>query len=286
MDFFYIASKVFWFVASPDHFLILMVLFSAILIGLKSKWGMRLLSASLVFFITITLFPVADVLFRPLEKRFPMADTLPDNIQGIIVLGGAERGELGLQWQRAQFNQAAERMMAIPALAKAYPNAEIVFSGGSGSLLYPKAVANSAMQQWFSEQGVAGRIQWEKSSRNTFENATLTEALLSGVPKGRWLLVTSAFHMPRSIGVFRMRGLKVVAYPVDYYSKTADGMRLEPKYWMHIRDLGISVKEWIGLVVYYYSGKTDALFPEPSPATHLVEINSVSVKPRKAPTGR
>ena len=267
MDFFYLLSKVFWFIASPDTFLILLVAISAFLIAKKSNWGLRLLSISLVFLVSILLFPVADIILRPLEKRFPAVRQLPQNIEGVIVLGGAERGDLAIQWQMAQFNQAAERMMAIPTLAKKYPQAKIVFSGGSGSLLHPQDVAASATYKWFSEQGVADRVLWEKKSRNTYENATLTEQMLGGVPKGRWLLVTSAFHMPRSMGVFRLRGWNVLAYPVDYYSKTTNGLRLDPKYWMHIRDLNFTLKEWIGLFVYYYTGRTNALFPAPEQET-------------------
>jgi uncharacterized SAM-binding protein YcdF (DUF218 family) len=263
MDLFYIASKVFWFIASPDNFIILLFAISALLIAKKSKWGMRLLCTSLVLACTILFFPVADILLRPLEKRFPIPTQLPAKIEGIIVLGGAERGDLGIQWQQAQFNHAAERMMSIPALAKRYPDAKIVFTGGSGSLLHPQDVSLSAIEQWFIEQGVEGRVLWEKKSRNTYENALLTEALLQQVPKGRWLLVTSAFHMPRSMGIFEKRGWNVIAYPVDFYSKTADGLRLDPKYWMHIRDLNFTLKEWIGLIVYYASGKTDSVFPAP-----------------------
>ena len=263
MDYFYVFSKVFWFIVSPDNFLILLVFLSAILITFKSKWGMRLLSFSLVCFMLILFLPVADVALRPLEKRFPMQEKLPNNIEGVIVLGGAERGDLGLQWGAAQFNHAAERLMVLPVLARQYPKAKLIFTGGSGSLLHPEAVADSAMTQWFVDNQIADRMLWEKGSRNTFENAVLSENALGGVPKGRWLLVTSAFHMPRSMGIFRLRGWDVIAYPVDYYSKTDNAMRIDPKYWMHIRDLSFTLKEWIGLVVYYYTGKTDELFPAP-----------------------
>jgi len=267
MDLFYWLSKVFWFVASPDNFLILLVSLSAVLVYQGSKWGFRLLSTAVVCLMLILFLPVADVILRPLEERFPAPLSPPEKIQGVIVLGGAERGDLGLTWGSAQFNQASERMMAIPALARKYPKAHIVFTGGSGSLLHPESVADEAMVTWFTEHGVDDRVLWEKASRNTYENASLTERLLGGVPKGRWLLVTSAFHMPRSMGIFRLRGWDVIAYPVDYYSKTADALRIEPKYWQHVRDLNFTIKEWIGLVVYYYSGKTDALFPAQFPAT-------------------
>lgn len=270
MDVFYTLSKIFWFIASPDHFLILLIALSTLLIYAGSKWGVRLLSVVVIISMTVMFLPVADIILRPLEERFPAPISPPQNISGVIVLGGAESGNLSLTWNMAQFNQASERMMVIPALARAYPKARIVFTGGSGSLLHPDGVANEPMTQWFKAQGVANRVLWEKQSRNTYENATLSETLLQGVPKGRWLLVTSAFHMPRSMGIFRLRGWDVVAYPVDYYSNTADSLRVDPKYWEHIRDLNFTIKEWIGLVVYHYTGKTDTLFPAPIPVNETV----------------
>ncbi|MFT5708788.1 MAG: uncharacterized SAM-binding protein YcdF (DUF218 family), partial [Oceanospirillaceae bacterium] len=127
MDLFYFFSKLFWFIASPDNFLIILVFISALLVAKKSKWGLRLLVSALICFVLILFFPVADIFLRPLEKRFPMTAPLPQKVEGIIVLGGAERGELGLLWKSAQFNAAAERMMAIPTLARRYPQAKIVF---------------------------------------------------------------------------------------------------------------------------------------------------------------
>jgi uncharacterized SAM-binding protein YcdF (DUF218 family) len=265
MEYFYIFSKVFWFVISPDNFLILLVVIASVLISTKwsVKWGTRILISSTFCLVTILFLPVADIILRPLEQRFERVQTLPENIEGVIVLGGAERGELGIEWGSAQFNQAAERLMVLPVLAQQYPQAKLIFTGGSGSLLHPQAVADSAMTQWFVDNQIADRVLWEKGSRNTFENALLSEQALAGVPTGKWLLVTSAFHMPRSMGVFRQRGWDVMAYPVDYYSITANGMRVDPKYWQHVRDLNFSLKEWIGLVVYYYTNKTNALFPAP-----------------------
>lgn len=263
MDTFYQLSKVFWFFASPDNFLIFLVVLGTLLVGYGSRWGLRILITSMTLMLVITFLPVADVLLRPLEKRFAAPVSLPENIQGVIVLGGAERSSLGLVWQQAQFNQAAERMMALAYLANQYPQAQIVFSGGSGSLLHQREIAYAATERWFVEQGLEERVIWEQRSRNTYENAVLSEQKLNAVPRGRWLLVTSAFHMPRSMGVFRERGWQVVAYPVDYNSITSNGLRIDPSYWRHVRDLSFTIKEWIGLGVYYYTGKTGSLFPAP-----------------------
>lgn len=266
MDLFYFLSKVFWFFASPDHLLISCVLLGTLLCFFKPKLAKCLLSFTSLALLLIMLFPLGDLLMRPLESRFPASEQLPEDIEGVIVLGGGERADLSLVWGVAQFNQSAERMMALPFLAKRYPEAKMLFTGGSGSLIYPAEVADKAMHQWFEDQAIGERVEWEKRSRNTFENALYSGQLLGGVPSGKWLLVTSAFHMPRSVGIFRKQGWQVVAYPVDYYSQTANAARLEPRYWRHIRDLGVATKEWIGLLAYYLTDKTDVLFPAPSRA--------------------
>ena len=84
---------------------------------------------------------------------------------------------------------------------------------------------------------------------------------MGGVPEGQWLLVTSAFHMPRSVGIYRKQGWNVIPYPVDHYSTTEIGLKLDPKLWRNLRDLNTAMREWIGLVVYYLTGKTDQLLP-------------------------
>ncbi len=265
MDSFFNLSKLFWFIASPDHLLVW-----CLLIGLLLNWigwkmlGRTLVAVDILLWLALTFMPLGDLVLRPLEVRYPQQDLSeikPESIEGIIVLGGAELAEESAVWGQPQFNEAAERVMAIPLLARAFPETAILFTGGSGSVLRQQFKGAYAVADYVDSLGLRDRVLLERQARNTYENALYSAQMLGGVPEGRWLLVTSAYHMPRSVGIFRKQGWKVIPYPVDFYSITSDAIRVDPKLWQNLRDLQIAVREWIGLVVYYYTGKTDQLLP-------------------------
>jgi uncharacterized SAM-binding protein YcdF (DUF218 family) len=177
---------------------------------------------------------------------------------------------------------SAERLTEIPQLARQFPKARIVFSGGNPALIGgggpPEAIF--AEQLWESFGIPRERIEIEDRSRDTAENATDTKALVKPKPGERWLLVTSALHMPRAMGAFRKVGISVEAYPADWHSR-GDGGGWE---WLHpslspVRGWGmldIASKEWIGLFVYWLTGRSEDLFPGPEP---------VSVSPAAASPG-
>ena len=115
--------------------------------------------------------------------------------------------------------------------------------------------------------GIApGRILLEQRARNTVENAAYSKAMAQPKPGERWLLVTSAFHMPRSIGVFRQAGFAVEAFPVDWRTRGSEDV-LRPFATMGdgLRRTDTAVREWVGLAVYWLSGKSSELFPRPAP---------------------
>ena len=104
----------------------------------------------------------------------------------------------------------------------------------------------------------------ETRSRNTEENAVFTKELVQPKPGERWLLVTSAQHMPRAIGCFRRAGFPVEAYPVDWHTRRA--LRLAPMETLSggLGRLDNAVHEWIGLVSYWLTGRTSELLPGPA----------------------
>lgn len=108
------------------------------------------------------------------------------------------------------------------------------------------------------------RLILEERSRNTRENARFSAELANPKPGERWLLVTSAWHMPRAVGCFRRAGFPVTAYPVDY--RTAgprDATRFNTFASDGLLEFDLAVKEWIGLVAYKLAGYTDAWMPGP-----------------------
>ena len=263
---FFVASKVLGLVFEPITFLVL-VGFIGLGLGLTrySVAGRRLAIAVAVVFALVCFSPLANVLLRPLEDRFPqphLAGTAPT---GIVVLGGAL--DEGMSAARGQpiLNEAAARLTAGVALALRYPSARLVFTGGSADLAQRGLdEARGVRVLWLSLGVPEARMTFEDESRNTYENAVLTKALVQPKPGEAWLLVTSAAHMPRSVGIFRAAGWPVVAYPVDYRTAgTAFDWWPTTQAIDQQRKLEVAAHEWLGLVAYRLSGRTQTLFPGP-----------------------
>ena len=150
-------------------------------------------------------------------------------------------------------------------MARRYPDARLVFTGGSANVKQDGLdEARGVRDLWLSLGVPEARMMFEDKSRNTFENATMTRDLVHPKPGEVWLLVTSAGHMPRSMGIFRRIGWPLVAYPVDY--RTFGDARDYKISWNALdalKRLESGLHEWVGLVAYRLSGKTDTLFPAP-----------------------
>lgn len=259
MDLFFWLSKAFWVVANPGNLLIFLLVLSLLL-----RWRFACSVVSMLLFVLV-FYPLGHLLLQPLESRFAVPETAPQEIAGIIVLGGGEDAELSAVWGAPQFKAAGDRYMAILPLIKQYPDAPVIISGGSSSILEPEFRGADVVQSWMAAQGLEARLIYERDSRNTFENAiysadVLPEGADIADPKG-WLLVTSAFHMPRSVSIFRKQGWQVIPYPVDYYSKPLSLLEPRVSFGWNVHELGIGVREWIGLTAYYLTDKTDSWFP-------------------------
>ncbi len=265
---FFVLAKVLWFVLQPSTLVVGAVIAGAALSGTAwrrlSRW---LLWGGIAALLVIGLSPLADVMVRPLEARFARADIDKAGapVAGIIVLGGAEDGRGGDTVEIAGLNEAAERYTEGVALARRLPAARLVFTGGSATLIRSGPVEADTAMRLFLALGVPReRITLETQSRDTHENAVFTARLVAPKPGERWLLVTSAWHMPRAIGCFRKAGFAVEAWPVDYRAPP----RLDPTLWNTsvpdgLRRVDFITREYIGLVAYYLAGRTDALLPRP-----------------------
>jgi uncharacterized SAM-binding protein YcdF (DUF218 family) len=266
MSTFFILAKVLGFFALPSNLLITLALIGIVLLILRfRRTGMSFLVASVMLLAVLGLTPAGNALILPLEDRFPPWDPARGAPDGIIVLGGSfdtvvapVRGEVSL-------NEAAERLTAIADLARRYPSARIAFSGGSGRLIYGGASEADLALRLLQSFGIPrDRVVLDNKSRDTDENARFTKELLNPKPGERWLLVTSAYHMPRSVGAFRHAGFPVEAYPVDWRTRGASDL------WRPFSNVGdglrrtdTAAREWIGLLVYRLTGRTSELLPGP-----------------------
>ena len=263
---FFFLSKILGFFALPSNLLIVLGLVGIAIAVLRGgRAGGRLVVASLILLTILGFSPLSNALMLPLEQRFPPWDASRGAPAGIIVLGGAFDTIVSATRDDIPLTDAAERMTVSAALALKYPQARLIFSGGTGTLVYDGPTEGELARRFYASLGIpADRIAIEEESRDTAENAMLTKPLADPKPGERWLLVTSAYHMPRSIGVFRRVGFAVEAYPLDYRTRGIEDLaRPFPSLGEGLRRGDTAMREWIGLLMYRLAGRTSELFPGP-----------------------
>jgi uncharacterized SAM-binding protein YcdF (DUF218 family) len=171
------------------------------------------------------------------------------------MLGGAQNLEETAAYGVPQINAAAERMTEFIAIARRYPKVKMVFSGGSGDLVSHNLSEADVVQRFAEQQGLEpGRILLEGRSRNTRENAVFARELANPRPGERWLLITSAFHMPRSAAVFKAVGWDVIPYPVDYRALPSK-IQWRAIMLKRFELFSMALHEWIGLAAYRVTGR-------------------------------
>ena len=259
-------SKILGFFVLPSNLFFLIAACGVVLLFTRfARAGRRIALLGVVLLGVAGYSPLGNVMMIPLEQRFPPWDASRGAPDGIVVLGGsinpvasAARGEVAL-------NESAERLTVIADLARRYPQARIVFSGGDGSMFGGDgAEATHALPLLVSFGIARQRIELESASRTTAENAMLSKVLVNPKPGERWLLVTSAHHMPRSIASFRSAGFPVEAYPVDWRTRGTNdlgGIFRSPASGLGRTDT--AAHEWAGLAVYWITGRTSELLPGP-----------------------
>ncbi|HVZ54333.1 MAG TPA: YdcF family protein [Pseudolabrys sp.] len=262
---FFVLSKTAGFLTLPANLFIVLALVGILLMATRfRRTGLWLTGTGVILLAVAGFSPLGFVLENGLENRFPRWDEARGAPDGIVVLGGVispvvsrSRGEISL-------NDAAERITAIAKLAKAYPKARIVFSSGDGSLRANEGAEADYLYPLLDTMGVPReRVTLETRSRNTAENAAFSKELVKPKPGERWLLVTSAFHMPRAIGCFRRAGFPVEAYPVDWHTPRRFRPRPVDDFANGLNHLNVAGHEWAGLLIYWITGRTSALFPAP-----------------------
>ncbi len=263
---FFVLSKIAWALLSPSNLMIiLMIIGTLFLLFNQIRTAKKILLPTGLIALIVLAFPVGDLLIQPLEKRFTTPNPMPAKIDGILVLGGGEDLKRSLSWQTPELGLGGDRYIATKKLATRYPNAPIIFTGGSGSLqLQNQSEKEGGLaRQLLTALDIApGRIMIESDSRNTYENFRNVHPLLPN-PDGHYLLITSAFHMPRAVGIANKQGINVIAYPVDFRSNSDEYRKIDLDFFDHLKSLEPAWKEWIGLTAYYWTGKSSDWFPKP-----------------------
>lgn len=265
---FYVLSKLVFLVLRPSNALLL-----AMLAGLVLRWvgfrrrGAQLFGVGFLLLLIAGWTGLGAAMLRPLENRFSQPEaTEVSSPKGIIVLGGVLDNEISTERRQAEFTDGVERLWAAAALSKRFPEAKVIFSGGSAGIVdYGFKPEAEFARGILGDLGVADdRMLIEPRARNTLENARFTLDLVQPQPGDRWILVTSAFHMPRAVGTFRAAGWSgLVPWPVDYRASDGGDLLERKAASDGLRLTDLATKEWIGLIAYRFAGYTDSLLPAP-----------------------
>ncbi len=266
---FFSLSKILGFFTVPSNVAAMFCVFGVLLLATRfRKAASRILTLGVVLLLIMGFSPLGNLLLLPLSERFPAWSAGGRPPDGIIVLGGAIDPERSQARGSLELDSSAERIVTMLQLARRYPAARIVFTGGSANLIdtpVPEAPIVGDLLEDFGTP--SSRIVLESESRTTAENAAFTRKLVSPKPGERWLVVTSAFHMPRSIGAFRKAGFDVEAYPVDWRTRGwRDGLEPFASLSAGLARTDVAVHEWIGLIAYWATGRSSELFPGPRKA--------------------
>lgn len=258
-------SKLLWGLVNPGNALVVLLAIGVVALRLP-RWrraGERLIALVCLSFLAVSATPLAALVALPLENRFPR-QTEPERVDGIIMLGGAVNPHLTANRGDPSVNDAAERLFAFADLIRRHPEARAVSTGGSGVVFGQGLKEDKTVRAVLAQVGVPDdRVIYEAESRNTWENALFSQALVAPKPGERWVLVTSAIHMPRSVGIFRKLGWSVTPYPVDYRTRRNAAPFAPAELDRPLVLLGDAVREWLGLLSYRLMERTDALFPAP-----------------------
>lgn len=262
----FIVSKIVGFLIHPLNAAIVLVAIGLLLgfVG-RRRLATAVGGAGLAVLFLASWTSLGALLIGPLEDRFQRPDPAPATVAGIVVLGGGMEGAINKVRGGYELSTAGDRFVEAAVLARRYPEARIVVTGGTGSLLLDGEGDADTAPRLLEALGVApDRLILENKSRNTDENARFTRDLVSPKAGETWLLVTSAFHMPRSMGLFRKAGFAVVPWPVDYRTSGSEGIGLfRDNESDALANTAVGIREWTGLASYFLLGRIDSVLPAP-----------------------
>jgi len=251
---FFVLSKIFVNLIYPLPIACLFLLGTWWAWSRRPRLGRGLLVTGLALLWLPSTAPVADLLLLPLETRYPVVEN-PPHADVVVVLTGMTDMKAA-KGNQVEMGEAGDRILAGVALVRWGHADTLLIAGGSGDLFDQSASEALALNRFAIEFGVpADRILLDTTSRNTYENAVEVRPWLQEAGLLDIILVTSAAHMPRSMGCFRKVGLDPLPYPVDFRNRWGkyDPFSLLPKAG-DLQRSSTAVKEYMGLIMYWLQG--------------------------------
>lgn len=268
-SFLFILSKIGWFLFVPSHFFVFLLLLSFLVV---LPWWLRavLRGLSALFFVLMLFVPLGYWALVPLEQCY-VESTPPMQLDGVLVLGGALDEAVTQGRQFPVLNANSDRVVALLKVLQQNKTLPVVYAGGvyantifsTGQPLFGEG---EKIKDWLKAVGVdATMLTSENASRNTYENALNTEAFFGKAPGQNWLLITSAYHMPRAMALFSKIG---AAHGTHFHPQNADyrttgtfTMDAQHTLPANLQNLDIAAKEYVGLWLNQQLGHSDTAWP-------------------------
>lgn len=260
---FFLASKIFWILAAPLNFLWILILIGLVYGIIKHHQINKILFVALWAFIILGALPVGYNLVVLIERQYQRPVTMPDNVDGIMVLGGGFNAELSHMTGMMVANNDINRVVDFVDLAQKYPEAKLVYSGGSGRIFHQGKGESPIAAAYLRLSALdEGRVVYEEASRNTYENIVNTKKMVAPQKGEVWIVVTSKFHIPRTMGIFKKQEWDVTPYPSSPI--TTGEYRILPVGFnvsANFKLLDTGLREVFGCVIYYIFGKSAFVLP-------------------------
>ncbi len=251
---FHVIAKLFWLVCAPANLIIWLVLSAALLVLLhRYRIAGRLVLTAAALALVFAALPTGNLLLRPLESEYPRRP-LPAHIAGIVVLGGGLKSSILRSRGTLGDDESIERLVAAYDLARRHPRARVIFSGGRGGLTTALPEAVMAGYVWRDMGLDPRRLALESRARDTWENLVYARALAKPKPGAIWVLATSAYHLPRAMGIARQLGWNMLPWPTNYVTR-AHSEQWWPDTVRNLHETDLALHEWIGLLVYRLTGR-------------------------------
>jgi len=224
----------------------------------KIKTAKYLSLIFLILFLFFCVFPAGKFLIYSLEKNYHNPFIYPKHVDGILILAGATNIFLTKDFEQINLNSSAERLTEAIQLIRKYKNAKVIFSGGTGSIKKIKLNHADVARKFFHQiaKDLDNRIIFEKKSKNTYESIVFSKNIANPLPDEIWLVITSAFHMNRTIFISENNNWRLMPYAVDFRHSSKLNINLEFNFWENLKKLEIGLHEWVGLIAYYLMGRT------------------------------
>ncbi len=257
---FYIA-KFFWLILNPFNILIILNTFCVLCFFFNLKKIKTLSMLMLVFFFILScVLPTGKFLLYLLEKNYHKFSEISnlENIDGILILGGSTNPILSSQYNQIIFKDSAERLFESQRIIKKFPNAKVIYSGGSGKIFNNNYKETDDARNFFNINNInINQIIFEDTSRNTYENILYSHKLAKALSSEKWLLITSAFHLKRSTYVAKKIGWNLKPYPTDFKVSKKFNFNFSINFFSNLSSFHLASHEWIGIYYYYFTNKLD-----------------------------